>query len=132
MNDTNEIILLSLRNQEASQLRVASEQCSEEDPMVNLVFTGIACTDPNVSTAESGTTIATFPVDVKQQPHLPPIRITVVAMGKQGVYAQQIIKRDSIVMVNGWFCVGQNRAGNEFIAVKAKHLRSLVPSPGHL
>jgi hypothetical protein len=53
-------------------------------------------------------------------------------MGKQGVYAQQIIKRNSLVMVSGWFCVGQNRKGNEFVAVKAKHLRSLVPSPAHL
>jgi hypothetical protein len=132
MNDTTAIISLSLRNQEEPRLHVASEQSSEEDPMVNLVFTGIAGADPNVSTAESGTTIATFPVDVKQQPHLPPTRLVVIAFGKQGVYAQQVIKKDSLVMVSGWFCVGQNRTGNEFIAVKAKHLRSLVPSAGHL
>jgi single-stranded DNA-binding protein len=132
MNDTNTIISLSLRNQEAPRLRTASEQRFEEDDVFNLTFTGITLEDPEICTTQSGNTIATFQVDVKHHPHLPPTRLVVIAFGKQGVYAQQIIKRNSLVMVSGWFCVGQNRKGNEFVAVKAKHLRSLVASAGHL
>jgi hypothetical protein len=132
MNDTTEITALSLRNVTASRLWLAPEQGSEEDHMVNLVFTGIAGADPEVSTTASGNTIATFPIDVKQQPHLPPTRLVVIALGKQGIYAQQLVKRDSLVMVSGWFYVEQNRYGNQFIGVRAKHLRSLVPSAGHL
>ncbi len=98
--------------------------------MVSLVFTGIAEKDPVVhSTADSRNTIAIFPVDVKEQPHLPPTKILVIATGKQAVYAQQVIKKDSLVMVAGWFYVEQNKKGNEFIEVKARHLRALVPSP---
>src|SRR5712692_5740826 len=96
--------------------------------MVNLVFTGIAGNDPNVRTTQNGNTIATFPVDVKEQPHLAPTRIHVVATGKQALYAQQMIKKDSLVMVSGWFYVEQNKKGNEFLEVKARHLRALVPS----
>ena len=94
--------------------------------MVNLVFTGIAKKDPDIRTAENGSTIATFLVDVKELPHLPPTRIHVVATGKQAVYAQQVIKKDSLVMVSGWFHVEQNKNGNEFLEVKARHLRALV------
>jgi single-stranded DNA-binding protein len=94
--------------------------------MVNLVFTGVVENDPDVRTAENGNTIATFPVDVKEQPHLPPTKILVVATGKQAVYAQQAVKKDSLVMVSGWFHVEQNKKGNEFLEVKARHLRALV------
>jgi single-stranded DNA-binding protein len=94
--------------------------------MVNLVFTGIVGKDPRVRTAENGNTIATFPVDVKEQPHLPPTRILIVVTGKQAVYAQQTVKKDSLVMVSGWFHVEQNQNGNEFLEVKARHLRTLV------
>jgi hypothetical protein len=51
--------------------------------MVDLVFTGKAGKGPDVRTTENGITIATFPVDVKEQTHLPPTRILVVATGKQ-------------------------------------------------
>ena len=93
--------------------------------MVNLVFTGVARKDPDVHISEAGNTIATFPVDVKEQPHLPPTRVDVVAIGKQGIYAQQMIKKDSLVLVAGWFCVEQKR-GNDYVTVKAKHLRALI------
>src|SRR5216684_1440544 len=79
--------------------------------MVNLVFTGVVEKDPDVRTTENGNAIATFPVDVKEQPHLPPTRVLVVATGKQAVYAQQTVKKDSLVMVSGWFYVEQNRKG---------------------
>jgi single-stranded DNA-binding protein len=98
----------------------------ERKPMVNLVFTGIAGKDPDVCTTENGNTIATFPVDVKEQPHLPPTKILVVATGKQAAYAQQAVRKDSLVMVSGWFYVEQNKKGNEFLEVKARHLRTLV------
>jgi primosomal replication protein N len=65
-------------------------------------------------------------VDVKEQPHLPSTRIHVVATGKQAVYAQEAIKQGSLVMVSGWFYVEQNKKGNEFLEVKAKHLRALI------
>ncbi len=94
--------------------------------MVNLVFTGIAGNDPNVRTTENGNTIATFPVDVKEQPHLPPTRILVVAIGQQAAYAQQVIRKDTLVMVDGWFYVERNKHGNEFLEVKARHLRALI------
>jgi hypothetical protein len=94
--------------------------------MVNLVFNGIAGKDPDVRTAENGNTIAIFPVDVKEQPHLPPTRILVVATGKQALYAQQAVKKDSLVMVSGWFRVELNKKGNEFLEVKARHLRALI------
>jgi hypothetical protein len=93
--------------------------------MVNLVFTGIARQDPDVRTTETGNTIATFPVDVREQSHLPPTRVNVVAIGKQGIYAQQVIKKDSLVLVAGWFCVEQKR-GNDYVTIKAKHLRALI------
>jgi single-stranded DNA-binding protein len=94
--------------------------------MVNLVFTGIAGKGPDVRITENGNTIATFPVDVKEQPHLPPTRILVVATGKQAVYAQEAIRQGTLVMVSGWFYVEQNKNGNEFLEVKARHLRALV------
>ena len=94
--------------------------------MVNLVFTGIAQKDPALRAMKSGDTIATFPVDVKEQPHLPPTRILVVAIGKQAVYAQETIRQGTLVMVSGWFYVEQNKNGNEFLEVKARHLRALV------
>ncbi len=94
--------------------------------MVNLVFTGIAGKDPDVRTTENGNTIAIFPVDVKEEPYLPPTTIQVVATGKQAVYAQQVVKEGSLVMVSGWFCVEQNKKGNEFLEVKARHLRALI------
>ena len=97
--------------------------------MVNLAFTGIVEKDPDVRTTDSRNTIAIFPVDVKEQPHLPPTRILVVAIGKEAVYAQQVIRQNSLVLVSGWFSVARNRYGNEFIEVKARHLRALVPSP---
>jgi len=97
--------------------------------MVNLVFTGIVEKDPDVRATESRNTIAVFPVDVKEKPHLPPTRILVVAIGKEAVYAQQVIRQNSLVLVSGWFSVARNRHGNEFIEVKARHLRALVPSP---
>jgi Single-strand binding protein family len=97
--------------------------------MVNLVFTGIVEKDPDVRTTDGRNTIAIFPVDVKEQPHLPPTRILVVATGKQALYAQQLIREGTLLMVSGWFYVEQNKKGNEFIEVKAKHLRALVPSP---
>jgi hypothetical protein len=93
--------------------------------MVNLVFTGIARQDPAVYITETGNTIATFAVDVRELPHLPPTRVDIVAIGKQGIYAQQVIKKDSLVLVAGWFCVEQKR-GNDYITVKAKHLRALI------
>ena len=77
-------------------------------------------------TTEAGNTIATFPVDVKEQPHLPPTRVDIVAIGKQAIYAQQVIKKDSLVMVSGWFRVELNKKGNEFLEVKARHLRALI------
>src|SRR6266852_742890 len=79
--------------------------------MINLVFTGIAIEDPAMHTTGSGKTIATFPVEVKEQPHLPPTKILVVAIGKQAVYAQQVIKKNSLVMVDGWFYVERNKKG---------------------
>lgn len=94
--------------------------------MVNLVFTGIAANEPDVRTTENGNIIATFPVDVKEQPNLPATTIHVVATGKQAVYAQQVIKKDSLVMVGGWFYVERNKHGNEFLEVRARHLRALV------
>jgi Single-strand binding protein family len=94
--------------------------------MVNLVFTGIAGKDPDVRTAENGNTIAIFPVDVKEEPYLPPTTILVVALGKSAVYAQRVIKKDSLVMVSGWFRVELNKKGNEFLEVKARHLRALI------
>jgi len=94
--------------------------------MVNLVFTGIAGKNPEVRVAENGNTIAIFPVDVKEEPYLPPTTIQVVALGKQAVYAQQVIKKDSLVMVSGWFYVEVNSRGNEFLEVRARHLRALI------
>jgi len=94
--------------------------------MVNLVFTGIVDKDPVVRTAENGNTIAVFPVDVKEEPYLPPTTIQVVALGKSALYAQQVIKKDSLVLVSGWFRVELNKKGNEFLEVKAKHLRALI------
>jgi hypothetical protein len=94
--------------------------------MVNLVFTGLAKKDPVIHTAENGNTIAIFPVDVKEEPYLPPTTILVVALGKQAVYAQQVVKKDSLVMVSGWFHVELNKKGNEFLEVKARHLRALI------
>jgi hypothetical protein len=94
--------------------------------MVSLVFTGIAKKDPDLRPIESGNTVATFPVDVKEQPHLPPTRILVVATGKQAAYAQEAIRQGTLVMVSGWFYVEQNKNGNEFLEVKARHLRALV------
>lgn len=93
--------------------------------MVNLVFTGIATKDPEVRTAENGNTIATFSVDIVEQPHVPPTRVEVVALGKQAVYAQEAVKKDSFVMVAGWFSVEQ-RKGCDHLMVKAKHLRALI------
>jgi single-stranded DNA-binding protein len=94
--------------------------------MVNLVFTGIAKKDPDLRPMESGGTIATFPVDVKAQPHLPPTRVLVVAIGKQAVYAQETIRQGALVMVSGWFYVGEDTKGHEFLEVRAKHLRALI------
>jgi single-stranded DNA-binding protein len=94
--------------------------------MVHLTFTGIAGRNPEVRVAENGNTIAIFPVDVKEEPYLPPTTIQVVALGKSAVYAQQVIKKDSLVMVSGWFRVELNKKGNEFLEVKARHLRALI------
>jgi hypothetical protein len=94
--------------------------------MVNLVFTAIVKKDPDVHTAANGNTIATFPVDVKEEPYLPPTTIQVVAAGKSAVYAQQVIKKDSLVMVSGWFYVEVNSRGNQFLEVRARHLRALI------
>lgn len=94
--------------------------------MVNLVFTAIVEKDPEIRTAENGNTVAVFPVNVKQEAYLPPTRILVVALGKSAVYAQQVIKKDSLVMVCGWFRVELNKKGNEFLEVKARHLRALI------
>lgn len=93
--------------------------------MVHLMFTGIAGKDPDVRITETGNTIATFPVDVKEQPHLPPMRIDVVAIGKQGTYAQRLIRKDSLVLIAGWFCVEQ-RKGCDHLTVKARHVRALI------
>ena len=101
--------------------------CREKYPeMVSLVFTGIAAEPPAMRTADNGNTIAIFAVDVKEQPHLAPTRILVVATGKQAIYAQRVVKKDLLVLVSGWFYVAQNKKGNEFIEVKARHLRALV------
>ena len=94
--------------------------------MVHLTFTGITGKDPDIRTAENGNTIAIFPVDVKEEPHLPPTTIRVVAFGKSAIYAQEVIKKDSLVMVSGWFRVELNKKGNEFVEVKARHLRALI------
>lgn len=94
--------------------------------MVHLTFTGIAGKNPEIRVAENGNTIAIFPVDVKEEPYLPPTTIQVIALGKSAVYAQQVIKKDSLVMVSGWFRVELNKKGNEFLEVKARHLRALV------
>lgn len=94
--------------------------------MVSLVFTGIANKDPIVRRANNGNTIATLCVDVKAEPHLPPTAILVVAAGKQATYAEQVIKKGSLIMVSGWFYVEQNKKGNEFLEVRARHLRALV------
>jgi single-stranded DNA-binding protein len=71
--------------------------------MVSLVFTGIASRDPSVRVTDNGNNVATFSVDVKEQPHLPLTRITVVALGKQAVYAEHTVRKNSLVMVAGWF-----------------------------
>ena len=94
--------------------------------MVNLVFTGIADEDPDIHLTDTGNTIAVFPVNVKEEPHLPPTRILVVASGKQAVYAADAIKQGSMVLVSGWFYVMQNKKGNEFLEVRARHLRALI------
>jgi len=94
--------------------------------MVHLTFTGIAGTNPDVRVAKNGNTIAIFPVDVKEEPYLPPTTIRVVALGKSAVYAKEMIKKDSLVMVSGWFRVELNKKGNEFVEVKARHLRALI------
>jgi len=94
--------------------------------MVHLTFTGIAETNPDVRVAENGNTIATFRVDVKEEPYLPPTTIQVVALGKSAVYAKEMIKKDSLVMVSGWFRVELNKKGNEYLQVKARHLRALI------
>jgi hypothetical protein len=94
--------------------------------MVNLTFTGIAGKDPDIRVTETKNTIATFPVDVKDQPHLPPTRILVVAAGKQAAYAQWAIKEGSLVTVGGWFCLQKNAKGIECLEVRAKHLRALI------
>ena len=94
--------------------------------MVHLTFTGIAGKNPDIRVAENGNTIAIFPVDVKEEPYLPPTTIQVVALGKSAVYAQQVVKEGSLVMVSGWFRVELNKKGNEFLEVKARHLRALV------
>ena len=94
--------------------------------MVNLIFTGIATKTPDIHTAGNGNTIAIFPVDVKEKPYLPPTTIQVIALGKSALYAQEVIKKDSLVIVSGWFRVELNKKGNEFIEVKAKHLRALI------
>ena len=94
--------------------------------MVNLVFTAIVKKDPDVHTAANGNTIATFPVDVKEEPYLPPTTIQIVAAGKSAVYAQRMVKKDSLVLVSGWFRVELNKKGNEFLEVKARHLRALI------
>jgi len=94
--------------------------------MVHLTFTGIAGKDPDIRTAENGNTIAIFPVDVKEEPYLPPTTIQVVAFGKSAAYAQEVIKKDSLVLVSGWFRVERNKKGNEFLEVKARHLRALI------
>jgi single-stranded DNA-binding protein len=94
--------------------------------MVHLTFTGIAGKNPDIHVAENGNTIATFPVDVKEEPYLPTTTIQVVALGKSAVYAQQVIKKDSLVMVSGWFRVELNKKGNEFLEVKVRHLRALI------
>lgn len=93
--------------------------------MISLVFTGVASKDPEVRTTDSGNTIALFPVSVTEQPHLPPTRIDVVAIGSQGTYAQRVIRKDSLVLVAGWFCVEQKK-GCDHLTVKAKHLRALI------
>jgi len=123
----NHVIELDDKAPATIEDRTGRDQRSEGNPnMVSLVFTGIASTDPFVRTADNGNTIVTFSVDVKEQPHLPPTRINVVALGKQALYAEQAVRKHSLVMVAGWFCVEQNRAGNEFVEVKAKHLRTLI------
>jgi hypothetical protein len=96
--------------------------------MVSLVFTGVVGNDPFVRNTDNGNTIATFPVDVKAEPHLPPTRILVIALGKQALYAREAINKDAQVMVSGWFLIERTRNGREIIEVKAKHLRALVPS----
>ena len=94
--------------------------------MVHLTFTGIAGKNPEIRVAENGNTIAIFPVDVKEEPYLPPTTIQVVALGKSAVYAREVIKKDSLVIVSGWFRVELNKKGNEFLEVKARHLRALI------
>ena len=94
--------------------------------MVHLTFTGVARKNPDIRTAENGNTIATFPVDVKEEPYLPPTTIQVVALGKSAIYAQHVIKKDSLVMVSGWFRVELNKKGNQCLEVKARNLRALI------
>jgi hypothetical protein len=94
--------------------------------MVTLVFTGIVKTNPDIRTAENGNTIAIFPVEVKEEPHLPPTRVLVIALGKSAIYAQHVVKEGSLLMVSGWFRVELNKKGNEFLEVKARHLRALI------
>ena len=94
--------------------------------MVHLTFTGIAGKDPDIRIAENGNAIAIFPVDVKEEPYLPPTTILVVALGKSAVYAKETIKEGSLVMVSGWFRVELNKNGNEYLEVKARHLRALI------
>jgi single-stranded DNA-binding protein len=94
--------------------------------MVSLTFTGVVGRDPDVRTTENRNPLATFPVDVKEEPHLPPTRILVVAIGKQAAYAQEAIKQGSMVMVGGWFYVQKNAKGIECLEVRAKHLRALI------
>ena len=81
--------------------------------MVNLTFTGVVRQDLDVHTMENRNTIAMFPVDVREEPHLPPTRILVVAAGKQAVYAQEAIKQGSLVMVGGWSYTQKNAKGIE-------------------
>ena len=93
--------------------------------MVNLIFTGFAQKDPEVAITDNGNTIAVFPVDIKEEPHVPPTRIKVIALGKQSDYAQRTIRKNSMVLVSGWFYI-EHSQGHDCISVKARYLRALV------
>lgn len=94
--------------------------------MISLILTAMALNDPKVCIAANGSTIATFLVEVREEHHVPPSRIEVVAIGAPGSYAQKAIRKGTLVLVSGWFYIKQNVKGNEFVQLKAQHVRALV------
>jgi hypothetical protein len=73
----NNLIKLSIQSAETEGSWIPRRQRREGDHMVSVVFTGTVTENPYLRTTEHDNTIATFPIHVKQTPHLPPTRIVV-------------------------------------------------------